>query len=697
MSKTALLEIGVEEFPPSWIEETLSQLKEKTVELFAEFRLDYERIATYGSSRRFVLWVEGLASRQREKTEKEIGPPMAMVLNEKGELTLNGKKYLKAKGAKIENLEIEKTNKGEYVYIRRETPGEKTVDLLPLIIPRLIGSLHFSKTMRWGKGDFYFVRPIRYLLALFGTEAIKFEIAGITSGRKTVGHLYLSPSAFSVKNPREYFEALRRRWVIVDPEERRKLVLSQMKRKTRAFKKQGYRARIAEDRELLKEVIYLVEYPTVFLGEFDHRFLSLPFPVLKACLRDYQKHFSIMDGDQPLPYFLGVREGNRMYLREVVQGNQRVLNARLTDAEFFFTEDKKIPLDRRVPFLKEVVVQKNLGSYYDKTMRLVKLGGKLASYLGETDEVRKRIERAAYLCKADITTQVVKEFPALQGMMGREYALYSGEDSTVARAILEHKMPYFNGQELPGTTEGAILALVDRMDTLVGSFWAGVIPSGSEDPWGLRREAQTVVNIILERNWKISLSYLIEECLKLYGRKESDEKSKLMEFFQTRVISILRDKGVKVDQIRSALKVGFDDVRNVVKRTEALHRASLRKGFREEVITIIRLMNILKQAAQRGIKEFEKVREDLLIEKEERDLYLDWRKIEDRVNLLLKEEKYLEIFELFTLLKNPVHNFFDKVLVMSEDDKLRANRLSLLARIRNPLLCIADFTELQVK
>lgn len=697
MSKTALLEIGVEEFPPSWIEETLSQLKEKTAELFAEFRLDYERIATYGSSRRFVVWVEGLASRQREKTEKEIGPPMAMVLNEKGELTLNGKKYLKAKGAKIENLEIERTNKGEYVYIRRETPGEKTVDLLPLIIPRLIGSLHFSKTMRWGKGDFYFVRPIRYLLALFGTEAIKFEIAGITSGRKTVGHRYLSPSAFSVKNPREYFEALRRRWVIVDPEERRELVLSQMKRKIRAFKKQGYRARIAEDRELLKEVIYLAEYPTVFLGEFDHRFLSLPFPVLKACLRDYQKHFSIMDGDQPLPYFLGVREGNRMYLREVVQGNQRVLNARLTDAEFFFTEDKKIPLDRRVPFLKEVVVQKNLGSYYDKTMRLVKLGGKLASYLGETDEVRKRIERAAYLCKADITTQVVKEFPALQGMMGREYALYSGEDSTVARTILEHKMPYSNGEELPRTTEGGILALVDRMDTLVGSFWAGVIPSGSEDPWGLRREAQTVVNIILERNWKISLSYLIEECLKLYGRKESDEKSKLMEFFQTRVISILRDKGVKVDQIRSALKVGFDDVRNVVKRTEALHRASLRKGFREEVITIIRLMNILKQAAQRGIKEFEKVREDLLIEKEERDLYLHWRKIEDRVNLLLKEEKYLEAFELFTLLKNPVHNFFDKVLVMSEDDKLRANRLSLLARIKNPLLCIADFTELQVK
>jgi len=697
MSETALLEIGVEEFPPSCVEETLAQLKEKAEELFVEFRLDYQKIATYGSSRRLILWVEGLSSRQREKIEKEMGPPKAMVLNEKGELTRSGERYLKAKGARIEDLGVERTKKGEYVYIRRQTPGERTENVLPLIFVQLIGSLRFSKSMRWGREKFYFERPIRYLLAIFGKKVIKFKIAGVTSDRKTVGHRYLSPRPFCIESPQEYLEALRRRWVIVDPEERKRRIVSQMKRITSSLRGKGYRATVLEDEELLKEMIYLAEYPTLFLGRFDRRFLSLPSPILRACLRDYQKHFSVVDGDRPLPYFLGVREGNRKHIKEVVEGNQRVLKARLTDAEFFFEEDKKIPLDQRVPLLKEVVVQKNLGSYYDKTMRLVKLAGKLASCLGEDEKVKRRVERAAYLCKADITTQVVREFPELQGMMGREYALYFGEDSTVAQAIFEHKMPYFNQEEFPKTTEGAILALVDRMDTLVGSFWAGLIPSGSEDPWGLRREAQIVVNIILQRNWKISLDYLIEECLKLYGKKEESGKSKLKDFFRTRLINLLRDKGMKVDQIRAVLKVGFEDLQDVLKRAEALYKASLRENFKEEVIAIIRVMNILKQAVQRKITISEEVQEELLTEKEERDLYFCWKKIEERVNLLLRDQRYLEAYKLITLLQDPIHRFFDKVLVMSEDEKLRANRLSLLNRIRNPLLRIADFTELQVK
>mgnify|MGYP000135467148 CR=1 FL=1 len=699
MSKTALLEIGVEELPSTSVQDALIQLKEKAEELFNSFRLDYERIATFGSSRRLILQVENLSSQQREKIEKEIGPPKVVVFNEKGELTPKGKDYLKAKGIELKDLGIERLEKGEYVYIKRETPGRLTKELLPIIFPQLIKSLRFSKSMRWGEGNFYFGRPIRYFLALFGEEMIKFKVAGITSDRKTTGHHYLSPSVFSIKNPQEYLRALRKKWVIIDPAKRKELILKQIRKIISSLEKEGHQAEIVEEEELLREVVYLTEYPTLFLGEFDHHFLSLPSPILRACLRDYQKHFSVRDKNGPLPYFVGVREGNRKYLKEVVEGNQRVLNARLADAKFFFEEDKKVPLHKRVPSLKEVVVQKKLGSYYDKTMRLVKLGSRLSSYFGENEEVKKRVERAAYLCKADIVTQVVREFPALQGIMGREYALHSGENPRVAQAIFEHKLPRFNTDELPQTTEGAILSLADKIDTLTGSFWAGFIPSGSEDPWGLRREAQGVVEIILKREWKIPLSYLIKESLKLYGEKGEEEEIdvKLREFFRTRIVNILKEKGIGADQIKAVLKVGFDDIDDVVKRAEALHTLSLRKEFKEEVIAIVRLMNILKQAEQWRIKIPEEVKEELLMEKEEKDLCFLWKEIEIETKKLLNKQKYTEAYQKLSLLKGPIHNFFEKVLVMSKDEKLRINRLSLLNKIKNLFTRIADFTELQVK
>ncbi|MEA3485725.1 MAG: glycine--tRNA ligase subunit beta, partial [Candidatus Aerophobetes bacterium] len=582
---------------------------------------------------------------------------------------------------------------------RRETPGKPTKEILPLVFPQLIKSLRFSKSMRWGEGNFYFGRPIHYLLSLFGQEVIKFELAGITSGRRTTGHRYLSPSAFSIRTPQEYFRALRKKWVIIDPARRKALILKQIKRIISSLEKRGHQAKIVEEEELLKEVIYSTEYPTLFLGEFDHCFLSLPSPILRACLRDYQKHFSVRDDNGPLLYFVGVREGNRKHLKKVVEGNQRVVNARLSDAKFFFEEDKKVPLKKRVSSLKEVVVQKKLGSYYDKAMRLVKLGGRLASYLGENSEVKERVERAAYLCKADIVTQVVREFPALQGIMGKEYAIYSQEDSIVAQAILEHKLPRSNNDGLPETIEGAILALTDKIDTLTGSFWAGFIPSGSEDPWGLRREAQGIVEIILDREWKIPLTYLIKEGLKLYGKKEEKEKKnlELRQFFQTRIVNVLKERGLKSDQIRAVERVNPDDIDDVVKRGKALHTLSPRREFKEEVIAIVRLMNILKQAEQWKIKIPGEVKEELLVEKEEKDLYYLWKKIKDETEQLLDKQKYVEAYQHLSLLRDSIHNFFEKVLVMSEDKKLRANRLSLLNKIKDLFICIADFTELQVK
>jgi len=697
MSKTALLEIGVEELPPTLVQEALKQLERKGKELFVSRYLDYKKIITSGSSRRLIFLAEKVTLKQKERVEKEMGPPERIVLNERGELTREGEAYLKAKGAKKEDLGVEKLKKGNYVYIKRKIAGKKTEDILPCLFSELITSLHFSKSMRWNQGKFSFGRPIRSILALFGEKMVKFEVAGVRSNRKTRGHPYLSPSAVYIENPEQYPSFLKKKWVLINPAERREIILEQMKEIVSYLNKERKQRRILEDEELLEEIVYSVEYPTLFWGEFDPHFLSLPSPVLRACLRDYQNHFSVVEGETFQPYFVGVREGNRKYLKKVIEGNQRVLNARLNDAKFFFEEDKKIPLEKRVPFLKEIVVQEKLGSYYDKTLRLVKLADRIATSLKVDEKTREIVKEAAYLCKADLTTQIVKEFPSLEGIMGKEYALYFKKSPQVAQAILEHKMPRSNEDKLPQTLPGAILALTDKLDTLVGSFWAGFIPSGSEDPSGLRREAQGIIEIILAREWEISLDSLVKESLRLYKGEKKELNLKIKEFFRARIVNILKEKSVKADQIKAILKIDDNKPVKIVKRGEALSKAASREEFKEEVIAIVRLLNILTQAERWNLKIPKKIEEKFLRKKEEKNLYQHFKKIERKVEKSLEKQKYLEAYQILSDLKEPIHDFFEGVLVMEEDDNLRTNRLSLLNKIGKLFTSIADFTQLQVK
>jgi len=374
-----------------------------------------------------------------------------------------------------------------------------------------------------------------------------------------------------------------------------------------------------------------------------------------------------------------------------------VLNARLSDAKFFFEEDKKIPLEKRVPFLKEIVVQEKLGSYYDKTLRLVKLADRITTSLKVDEKTREIVKEAAYLCKADLTTQIVKEFPSLEGIMGKEYALYFKKSPRVAQAILEHKMPRSNEDKLPQTLPGAILALTDKLDTLIGSFWAGFIPSGSEDPWGLRREAQGIIEIILAREWEVSLDSLVKESLRLYKGERKELNLKIKEFFRARIVNILKEKKVKADQIKAILKIDDNKPVKIIKRGEALSKAASREEFKEEVIAIVRLLNILTQAERWNLKIPKKIKEELLQKKEEKNLYQHFKRIETKVEKLLKKQKYLEAYQILSALKEPIHNFFEGVLVMEENDSLRANRLSLLNEIGKLFTSIVDFTQLQVK
>ncbi len=700
MPKTVLLEIGVEDFPSLMVKETLSQIQQKAKELFCSYRIDYGKISTWGTSRRLILWVEKVAEEQKEQIKKDLGPPKNVIFNEKGDLTSAGKGYLKAKGVTKKDLGVQTLKKGEYIYIKRKLKGKRTSQVLPSLFLDLINSLHFTKSMRWGEENFYFGRPIRSLLALFGQEVINFKIAGITSAKKTNGHRYLHPKNIDISIPEEYPSFLRKAKVIIDPLERKSIILKQASGIINFLKEKGYQAKILEDEQLLEDLTYLVEYPTLFQGEFDSGFLSLPSPVLKACLRDYQKHFTVIDKNGILPFFVGVREGDEQHMDRVRNGNCRVLNARLTDAKFFYDKDRKIPLKERVPYLKEVVVQEKLGSYYKKTQRLVKLAKRIASSLGLKDDVAERIQRAAYLCKADLLTNVVKEFPELQGMMGKEYALFSGEDPQVAEAIAEHKLPRFSGDNLPHTLEGAVVAIIDKMDTLVGAFWIDFIPSGSEDPWGLRREAQGIVKIILNRGWDISLEDLIEESLKLYGGEETHRKKaqrKLKEFFKIRIINLLQEKKLSPDQIKAVVEIGIEYIPRVIKRGKSLKEIESRKNFREEVIAIVRLLNMLKYAEKQEISIPSEVRENLLLKEEERKLHSLYQQIRGKVKDLLSKENYKEAYAELSCLKNPIHNFFEEILVMSEDKKLKCNRLALLKEIGDSFNSIADFTQLQVK
>jgi len=696
MEHAAILELGVEDLPSSMVKDALGQLKRLGESLLKNYRITYKKILTSGSSRRLILYVGGIRLRQEDAIEKDMGPPKNVVYGPDGKLTQAGRGYLEAKGVSAEDLGIQTTDKGEYVYIKKHIKGEKTSAILPTLFKELVRNLKFPKSMRWKEGNFSFGRPLRYILSLLDNEVVEFEVDGIRSGRKTKGHRYLNPQWFDVPDISSYWNIIQKAHVIANPEKRKEKIIQQTSKVISKLKNKGYEAQLNEDEELLEELGFLAEYPTVFWGEFDSMYLSLPSFILKACLREYQKYFTITDGNKVLPFFIGIREGGKHNLEEIVENNKRVLHARLNDAQFFYKEDKKIPLEERVPKLKGVIVQEKLGSYYDKVKRLVTLSERVCSELKVEDEVTKKVKRAAYLCKADILTNMGKEFPTLQGMLGKEYALHSGEDPLVAKAIEEHRKPRFSGDELPKSLEGAILAIVDKIDTLAGAFWAGFIPSGSEDPWGLRREAQGIVEIIINREFNIALNKLINESIILFGEEKEDSKEKLGGFLNTRVVVFLRDMGITPDQINAIMQVDKNNLVDIVKRAKALRQLVSQKEFEEEVVATVRVLNILRQAKNWGIKIPSKINEERFEEKEEMNLHRHWENIKGVVDSLLDKGEYVKAYKKLSSLKGHIHTFFDKVLVMSENQDMRLNRLSLLSDIGSRFLRLADFTKLQI-
>lgn len=690
MNNKYLLEIGVEELPARFIGNALAQLENNMKNLLKEQRIEYESIETYATPRRLVLIIEGLGDKQETIEEKIKGPAKGIAYDEKGNPTKALQGFMRGQGIDIDQISFQDYNGEEYVYANVVKNGKMTEDVLSKNMANIIKSIVFPKSMRWGGKNIRFARPIRWIVSLYNESVVPFDLEGIKVGNITRGHRFLGSSHIELNSVDEYFKILEENYVIVDQNKRKDIIKYGSER---LAKEKG--GNLLMDAELLEEVTYLVEYPTPLIGRIEDEYLQLPVDVVITPMKEHLRYFPVVDDKgRLLPYFITVRNGNEKHIDIVTKGNEKVLGARLEDAKFFYYEDIKKPLEDYVEELNNIIFQEKLGTLYDKTIRVQKLAEKIGNYLEVGQETKKNIERAAYLSKADLVTKMVDEFTELQGKMGMEYAKQSGENEIVSLAIYEQYLPRFAGDQLPTTTAGAILSIADKLDTIVGSFAIGIQPTGSQDPYGLRRQALGIINIILDRKLNLNLGDIVDFALYIYVDENSlvfdyeNTKQEILEFFNGRIKNIFSDMGIRYDIIDGVLSTETDDVYDLKLRADKLNDYIENKGLEEVLTTFNRVINLGEKASSMEVKR------ELLVEEEEIELYEAFNSVEDKVITWLNKKEYDKALEQFIALREPVDNFFDHVMVMVDDEELRENRLSLLSKIAETMLMICDLSKI---
>ena len=687
--KELLFEIGTEEIPSVYMPDALRDLGEVADRLLREARLSFKRIRTLGTPRRLTLHVQGLAEKQTDEVREVVGPPKAAAYDKEGKPTAAALGFARAQGLAAEHLKIRATERGDYVVAVKKTKGAKTTDVLPALLPRAITSLTFPKSMRWGDRNIRFVRPIRWLLAVYGGKAVEFEIEGVTSGTITYGHRFLAPKPIQVRNFQEYLKKLEKGFVIVDQDRRRELVKQLV---TKAAAQVGGQAVIEPD--LLEQVTHLVEYPTLVRGGFPEEYLSLPRELIITPMRKHQRYFPVVDKKgRLLPHFVAVSNMKTRNMDVVRVGNERVLRARLADADFYFREDqKKLPLEKLVPRLGHILFQERLGTLLDKTNRITELAGFMAKALDPALEEQAR--RAATLCKADLASGMIREFTELQGTMGRYYAEMSGEKGEVAVGIEEHYLPRFAGDALPKTKAGALVGVADRLDSIAGCFGIGLIPTGSEDPYALRRAAMGFILTLAGQGLSVSVPALTQKALELLrdriSRPQGEALSDILGFLRVRCEGIMVDRGIPADVATAVLHASFDDVPRAFQRAQALAKAKKDPDFASLAIAFKRVTNILPPDFAGGVDE------GRLQEEAERVLHRQVRTLQEEVSRLTDRGDYETALRKIATLRPAVDRFFDDVLVMVEDASIRANRFGLLAETASLFNRIADFRQIAV-
>lgn len=681
-----LFEVGTEEIPSSYLPKAVEEMKSILAAEFKNNRLNCKEIRALATPRRLALMAIGVSSTQEKRMIEVIGPAKHIAFDEKGQPTKAALGFARGQGVAVEQLEVVKKEKGEYVAVRKVEEGAETFTLLPAILGRLISSLSFPKSMRWMDLDIYFARPIHWILALFDGQVLPLQIGNISSGNLSRGHRFMAPGSFQVKDLGDYLRKLKNSFVIVNQEERKEMILAEANKA--ASEVSGH---LLQDEELLETVNYLVEYPVAIRGSFPAEFLSLPREVLISVMREHQRYFPVVDANgNLLPYFIAISNTKPKDLTVVARGNERVLRARLADARFFFEEDQKVSLTQRLEGLKKVVYHSKLGTSYEKVMRL----GRLADFLAEqlAPDLKEIIHRAALLCKGDLITGMVGEFPNLQGIMGGIYARLAGEKEEVALAIYEHYLPQTAAGPLPKSPAGAILSMADKLDTIVGCFGLGLIPTGTADPYALRRQTIGIINIILDKNFSLSLSALIDRSLSLLAEKierpSETVKAEVLEFIRGRVQNILIMKELAPDAVEAALAAGFDDLVDLYARAQALHEFKKVPDFESLAIAFKRVVNISS-----GYRP-EKVDPEKFEHSQEEALFAAYQERKIKAEERISQKDYPSALKELAMLRQPVDEFFDSVLVMADNEVVKANRLALLANISQLFFRIGDFSRI---
>ena len=680
MSKDLLLEIGTEEVPAHVMPHLLADLKRLAGDVFAERRLAYDSLRTVGTPRRTALLVTGLAERQEDISTETRGPSVAIAFDAEGKPTKAGAGFARGQGVDPAAL----IQRDGYVYASVHERGAETAQLLTELLPELIRAIPLPNSMRWGDLDFRFIRPIRWIVALYGTGVVPFTLANVTSGNTSRGHRTLSPQDFVISSPADYETACEKAYIIVDPVRRRSMITEQINEVAKAA---GGTAEITPD--LLEEVLYLVEYPTALSGAFEEKYLALPAETVITPMRDHQRYFPVKAADGSLlPVFITVRNGGREHLDVVAHGNERVLRARLADAQFFFDEDRKKSLAEHREKLKTVVFQQGLGSMYEKTERLMGLVTAIVEELAPDEAAYEAMEpdarRAAELSKADLVTGMVTEFTELQGIMGREYALLDGEKPEVARAIDEQYMPRFAGDELPQSDLGFALSVADKIDNIVGTFSRGKIPTGSQDPFALRRQALGLVLMLIEHESGLLLSDLVEEASDLYNLDVSlcqKMQVYVADFIRLRLKNVLTERGVRYD-VQEAVLTDVDFVADVPVRAAYVERLLASDGADALVQSFVRVGNIARMT-ETGI-----VDPALFAAQEEGALHAAYERA------VAARSAGADTLPAEQALAAAIDAFFDAVMVMDKDERIKKNRLTLLKVIDNYLLCTADYSKI---
>lgn len=694
MAKDLLLEIGLEEMPAHVVTPSRIQLEEKVIKFLDEHHLDYETVQSFATPRRLAVKVTAIPEKQADVEEEVKGPAKKIALDAEGNWSKAAQGFVRGQGVTTEDIVFKELNGVEYVYVTKFTKGQSAKEVLTKLND-VITSLTFPVTMHWANYDFEYIRPIHWIVALLDDEVIPFKVLDVTTGQTSRGHRFLGDDV-TFQHANEYEAKLKEQFVVVQPNERKQMIVDQAN--ALAAEKNW---QLALDEELLEEVTNLVEYPTAFVGSFDEKYLSVPDEVLVTSMKEHQRYFDVRN-DQGLlmPHFIAVRNGDNVHLENVIKGNEKVLIARLEDAEFFYNEDKKLTIEACVEKLKNVTFHEKIGSIYEKMQRVALIAQIIGRKAGLSEDELEDLKRASEIYKFDLVTNMVGEFPELQGIMGEKYALLQGEKPAVATAIREHYLPTSSEGELPETAIGAVLALADKLDSVFSFFSVGMIPTGSNDPYALRRQTYGVIRIIEDKGWTFPLVQLqtevdeaVNQDVEKYGVLLNEGQAEVVEFVKARLRQLLMTKNVRHDIIDAVVSAEQADLSKLFASANILKSRFEDQDFKPSMEALTRVINLAKKGQELLGDTEEGIDPSLFENKAEKELYQAVNDLSEAFATRTIAENYEALVNLRPL----IDAYFNETMVMVEDEKVKQNRLKQLMQIAKMALSIASLDLLIVK